>query len=205
MVQRFAQLLAVLLSAWFALWACAPAAAMRPMTGSMDEPNEFGGGYTYAAPLTDTNRCANDLITCNPGSNGQIWYQHRFGERFSLGGTLFGGQTSLFGGGVLGRFHLLESDRLQLGGDVSLGFAWGELGVPVAVRVAGPVWLYTEPTVAFRLVQPVRVPLGVAINLDDHFSVAAEGAWGFDPFFNPGLSVAETSYFSGSAGVSYRF
>lgn len=205
MIRRLAQVLSVLLSAWFALWACAPAAATRPITGSMDEPNEVGGGVNYSTPLSPSVRCGNELFGCNPGANGQLWYQHRFGERFTLGGTLYGGQTSLFGGGVLARFHLLDSDRVNVGADVNAGWLWADVGVPVAVRVAGPFWVYTEPSVGFRYVQSVRVPLGVAVDIGDHISLSAEGSWGFDPFFNVGSSVGDSTYFGGTAAFAYRF
>lgn len=202
--RRLLQLGSVLASAWYALWACAPAATMRPMTLDMDTPNEFGlaGSVTQFVGAPET--CADDLFGCSAGFDGQIWYQRRFLERFSFGGTIFGGESSNLGAGVFGRFHWLETDRFRLGTDLEGGFLWGAVGVPFSVRLVGNLWVYTNPSVGMRLAQSARFPLGVAYGINEHWWIQAEGAYGFN-FLDSPFEPLRNDLWTAAVSGSYRF
>lgn len=203
--RRLLRLSCVVASAYYALWACAPAATMRPMTLDLDTPDEFGIGAAATFPTDPTAACTNELFSCEGGFNGQLWYQHRFDERFSFGGTLFAGQTSIVGGGVIARFHWVEIDRLRFGTDLEAGFLWGAVGLPLSVRLVDDLWVYTNPSVGLRFVQPARFPLGVAWGVTDNVWLTAEGAWGFDFLSSPTRSGIYDNHWTAALGGSYRF
>ncbi len=202
--RRLVQLLTVAVSAYYALWACAPAATMRPMTLDLDQPNEFGLAASGTSGMGDGRGCANELFGCRGGFNGQLWYQHRFNERFSLGGTVFGGQTSLVGAGVLARLHWVELDRFRFGTDLEGGFLWGAVGLPVSVRLVDDLWLYSNPSVGARFYQSARFPLGLAWGVTDQFWIQGEAAWGFD-LLNTPVSPLATDAWTGAISGSFRF
>ncbi|MDP2306166.1 MAG: hypothetical protein Q8P18_09060 [Pseudomonadota bacterium] len=203
--RRLLQLLTVAASAYYALWACAPVATMRPMTLDLDQPNEFGLAVSATEPLGSIGRgCSFMPLLCESGFNGQLWYQHRFNQRFSLGGTIFGGQNSLVGAGVQARLHWVELDRLRFGTDLEAGFLWGAVGFPVSVRLVDDLWIYSNPSVGARLVQSARFPLGVAWGITDQVWIQAEAAWGFDLIYPP-IMPLESDMWSGSVAASVRF
>jgi hypothetical protein len=203
-VRRAVQALTLAASAYYALWACAPAVSMRPLNTDMEHPNEIGLAGGYSGEVTGGGgACSTELVACGGGPNGVLWYQHRFHERFSLGGTLFGGTTSIVGGGLLLRGHWVETDRFRLGTDLDGGFLWASLGVPMSVRVVDQLWFYTNPSIGARLVQPVRFPLGVAWGVTENVWIQAEGAYGFDVFTTALPTYSD--YWNAYAGASVRF
>ncbi|MDP2306165.1 MAG: hypothetical protein Q8P18_09055 [Pseudomonadota bacterium] len=203
--RRLVQLLTVAVSAYYALWACAPAATMRPLTLDLDQPNEFGLAASGTQRLGDESRaCTNELFSCAGGFNGQLWYQHRFNERFSLGGTIFGGQTSFVGAGVLARLHWVELDRFRFGTDLEAGFLWGAVGFPVSVRLVDDLWIYTNPSVGARFIQAARLPLGLAWGVTEQVWIQGEFTWGFD-FLNGPVVPFESDMWTGAVSGSVRF
>ncbi len=203
--RRVVQALTVVVSAYYALWACAPAATLRPMTLDVGE-HEFGLGAAVTGPTGDGTGCGTELLVCQGGLNGQLWYQHRFGERFSLGGTIFGGQSSFVGAGVQARFHWVETDRFRFGTDLEGGWLWAAAGLPVSFKLldAHDLWLYSGPSFGFRSMQPLRVPLGVAWGIQDGLWAQAEFAWGMDPLAEP-IDVNASGFWMGSLAASVRF
>lgn len=203
-VRRLIQALTVVVSAYYALWACAPAATLRPMTLDLEEPNEFGFGATVAVPGTADVTCGTLLGACGTGMNAQLWYQHRFSKRFSFGGTIFGGQTSYFGGGAQARLHWVETDRFRFGTDFEAGFLWTAVGVPLSFRLVDDLWVYTNPSVGYRVVQPARLPVGVAWGVTDTFWLQAEASYGLDVLSGT-PSPRTTGFWTGSLAASTRF
>ncbi|MDP2314212.1 MAG: hypothetical protein Q8P41_15015 [Pseudomonadota bacterium] len=204
-VRRAVSALTLLVSAYYALWACAPAATMRPMTLDLDQPNEFGLAASGTDRLGTGDRgCSSEIFLCEGGFNGQLWYQHRFNERFSFGGTIFGGQTSFVGAGVQARLHWVELDRFRFGTDLEGGFLWAALGLPVSVRLVDDLWLYSNPSVGARFVQSARFPLGVAWGINEHIWVQGELAWGFDLIDTP-VRPLESDMWTGALSGSVRF
>lgn len=197
-MRRLALLASILTTAYFALWACAPASAFRAATPLGEGiQNELGAGASWNQPLVDTSTSSNELVPYGPGLSGQLWYQHQFSEWFSLGATLFGGQTNFLGGGVQLRTMPVHTPRFRLGVDLEGGWYWGAVGVPVAVGLSDRVWLYSEPSFRLSTHQVVRMPLGLAWHIDDHFVLEGEVAYGLDPTYAPlnqeingGLSLA---------------
>ncbi len=207
--RRLLQVLTVAISAWYALWACAPAATLRPMTNMDVDGNEFGlvarAGVPQLGSPPDT--CGGSaLLPCNFGSGygGEAWYMHRFSRWVSFGGTLFAGSQSLFGVGAQTRFHWIDTENVQFGTDVDVGFVYGAIGLPVAVRLVGGLWVFSAPSFGARQYQPLRVPLGVSWNITPHWGLSAEGAYGFDPVTPPVTLVTRSSISFALAG-SYRF
>ena len=198
--------LTLAVSAYYALWACAPAATMRPMTLDLDRPNEFGvaASATEALGAEDTRGCLSAPLQCQGGFDGQLWYQHRFNQRFTLGGTVFGGQTSLVGAGVLLRFHWVELDRFRFGTDLEAGFLWGAVGLPASVRLVDDLWLYTNPSVGVRFVEGARLPLGLAWGAPDNLWIQAEVAYGFDLLYVSEAPLT-TDMLTGAVSGSWRF
>lgn len=200
-MRRLAGLLSLIALAYSTLWACAPAASMRaPTPFAEGVANEIGAGATWNQLLVEEATSSNDFVPYRSGLSGQLWYQHQFGEWFSLGGTLFGGQTNFFGGGVQLRGMWVRAPRFRLGTDLEGGWYWGAIGIPVAVGLSDDVWLYSNPSVRLSTHQMVRVPLGVAANLGDHWVLQGEVSYGLDPTYAP-LNQELT----GTLGAAYRF
>lgn len=166
-----------------AVGGCAPAAAFRPMTLGLEEPNEFGVGLAYGAMgIHGRDACeGGDLPdSCAPGLNGQVWYQHRVSRWYTVGGTAYGGMSTWGGLGLQNRLHWVEGDRFRLGTDLDLGWFWAAVGVPMAYRLGDGFWLYSNPSFGFRAFQPARIPLGAAWMAEDGVWLHGEAAWGVD-------------------------
>lgn len=199
--RRLLQVLTVVVSAYYALWACAPAAAFRPMTTEIGEHEiGLGGSYVGAHSETPTTGGLSPFV----GFNGQLWYQHRFTERFSFGGSLYAGQTSLIGAGLYARFHLLETDRWRLGADVEGGWLYGGVGMPVSFRLVDELWLYSNPSLAARYGQSARLPIGIAWGVTDAFWLQVEGGWGIDLLSTP-IDVVDSGRWNAALAASFRF
>ncbi|GDX78391.1 hypothetical protein LBMAG42_02020 [Deltaproteobacteria bacterium] len=191
-LKHVSKVLAVGLSAYFALWACAPAASMRPPTLDLDAPHEIG-----LAGVATTNNGA----TFAP--DAQLWYEQRVGKKFSVGGTLFGGATGLVGVGALGRWHAVELDRFRLGVDFEGGFLYAAVGVPMAYRLLGDWWLYTSPSAGLRMNGLARLPVGTQFGIGEHVRISVEG--GVD-FFNSTLAPGSSDVaFVGGLAAAVRW
>ncbi len=162
-------LVSVVVACWFALWACAPMSTL-PVPGSIGEnTNEFAlaGNGTFS---TDQ---APGLAARGYGVSGQLSYQHRF-NHLNLGGAIFGGTSNLVGGGVFFG-GLFPVGGANLGFQISAGWLWAEVGVPVTLPLGDSVWLYTEPSVGYRT-RFLRLPMGAGFRLGDHVTLAPEVA-----------------------------
>lgn len=198
--RRLLQLLTLAASAWYALWACAPPSTLRSITVDLDQPSEFGGGLTYAAPIGEAGTCGGSLLGCE-GTSAQLWYQRRLGQRVTLGGSLFAGGPAGVGGGLLTRFHLAEAERFRLGTDLDVGFLWAGVALPMAGRVGPDLWLYTAPGAQIANLQQVRLPVGVAYGATESMWLHAEGSVGWS---SPSLSFGLPIWTAGGS-VSYRW
>ena len=198
--RRALQVLTVALSAYYAIWACAPAASFRPITHDLDLPDEVGLGGTFVGAPGGVPCYGPGGGFCGPSA--AVWIQRRTTERFSVGGTIFAGATTFLGGGLQVRYHLLETDRWRLGADAEAGFLWGAVGLPVSLRLVDDLFLTATPSVGLRIAQPARVPLGIAWGVTDTFWLQAEVARGF--YLIPGY-VSEDSSWSASLAASKRF
>jgi hypothetical protein len=172
----------------------------------MDDPNEIGVGITETAPVGAEYPCSGEMVPCagTGGPDGELWYLHRFSKRFSFGGTIFGGRTSIVGAGAQVRFHWADLDRFQVGTDIDAGFLYFQLGVPISVRLVDRLWLYSEPQFGYRTIQPLRVPLGLTYGFTDLFWLSIEGSYGFD-FLTEPVNVAGSDYWNAGLSGSFRF
>ncbi len=188
LLPHLAKVAVLALSAYFALWACAPSASFRPITLDLDAPHEIGVGGTASADAYGYY-----------GSDAQLWYAQRVGKKFSLGGTVFGGATDVVGVGFLGRYHAIEGEKFRLGVDFEAGFLYAAAGLPIAFKLADSVWLYTNPSVGLRSNGIARLPLGAQFNLGKHFVLGAEvaGLYG-----NSSLAAASPEQLAFVGGVS---
>jgi hypothetical protein len=108
------------------------------------------------------------------------------------------------GAGIQTRFHLLDEDKVKLGIDAEGGFLYFALGLPVSVRLADRVWLYTDPSIGYRQVQAGRFPLGLTVGVTEKFWLTAEAAYGFD-FLTEPVDALGTDFFTAGLAASYRF
>lgn len=161
-------LLSVAVSAWFALWACAPAASL-PVPGVMTDAHTSALGA--AASYSVVPPSSNDVLGLGSGVNGQFWYAHRFGH-LNLGGGLAAGQSSAVSGGAFFG-GLYPVGPAQMGFQVAGGFLWAEVGMPIVLPAGEHAWLYTEPSVGLRRFA-VHLPIGVGFRLGKGFVLAPE-------------------------------
>lgn len=192
---------------YFALWACAPAAMLRPPVPMPDAQNELGVGGVYNAPIATTEvedpRATGGGLGLGPA--GQVWYARHFSDRFSLGGVVFGGLAAGVGGGVQARIMAVTGEKFRLGIDAEGGFLWGAVGVPVGVRLSDRVWAYAAPGVGYRAAQLARLPVGLSIRVGDHVLLTPEVSVGYGTA-SPDLGAGWTGLqVYGAFGSSFRF
>lgn len=195
-------LLSVVACAWFALWACAPAASL-PVPGVLTgaETSAVGLGANYTA-ASDSGA---DVLALGSGVNGQFWYMHRFGH-LNLGGGVAAGQSSAVSGGAFFG-GLFPVGGAQLGFRVSGGWLWADVGVPVVVPLGQRAWFYTEPSVGLRRF-PLQLPVGVGFRLGHGFSLAPEVNLQYGSGFltgTPNPSFLEEAGITGTLHATYGF
>ena len=134
------------------------------------------------------------------------WGMVPLSDRWALGWQVAAGAGSPgLAGGVVGRYDLSKRERLLIGPQVELGFAWGALGLPVSAQVGERVWLYAHPSVGYRINGLARVPVGLGVpigkrlRLDLETGVAGpitsgiytryDGVTGLRTWFSVGLST----------------
>lgn len=185
------------------LLACAPAATLAPPVPLADgQVAEIGGSITGGGLVPDSDTgCA--LVAGCAGASGQIYATYTWRERVDLGLMAFGGNTSLFGGGVYGRFWYIDNPRFRLGGELQAGLFWAAAGVPIAGQLHPRVWMYSNPTLGIRYLSLFRVPLGVSVQVTDHLLVSAEFGAAWDPW--QVFQSPDGVFLYGSAIVGWRF
>ena len=159
-------LCAMVCVAYFALWACAPAATVRP-----DLPMANGksvgvgvGGTAGLLPRTNCTKLASST-SADGCAAGHLWVHIDTGSWFEFGVVGFVGDINLLGVGPYARFRLVTEDNFRMSLDASAGFLWFAAGLPMALRVSNGLWVYTEPSVGMRMFNAGRLPLGVAMDL----------------------------------------
>lgn len=191
--------LGTVIAAYYALWACAPAATMRaPIPLTPDNPNELALGFAATSGLEESTTSYGNTH----GLDVQAWYLRRLGEHAQIGGTLFGGQTSLLGTGFLGRFPIVTRDRFTFGVDVEAGWLWLATGVPMAWRVGDDLWFTTEPSVGWRFNNTFRLPVGLGFEAGPHVVVNPEVYLAYDPL---SIYVKQNLTYGAAFSVGTRF
>lgn len=183
---------------YFALWACAPLLTHpAPVPIPDQRRNHLGAGGGYVAEISEATGgvCRDFEYGLCTGPEFAAFYRHDFGRVEFL--VLAHGGISLVGAGVGVRGYPLQTETARVGLSGGLGWAYAQVGLPVAGRVAPGVWLYTEPTFALSTRSVPRVPLGLAFEVG-RASIEVEGGGG--------VSVPGGAPFGyGSAAVGFSF
>ena len=197
---------ALLATAYFALWACAPAATLAPqLYNGAERRSEVAVAATYSSAL-DGRASSLFVGGCPHAVDGQISWSRQLGH-WDVGATAFGGTGSAVGAGGFGRYRVVDTPRGQVGVQFAGGWLWAALAVPMSVAVTDQVWIYTAPNFGYQL-GFLRLPLGIAIRIEDAISLYLEGGFrtnSIAPTSSSPVGSAIENAVSGSAGVGFRF
>ncbi len=187
--------------AYFALWACAPMAAVPPMLprnqGEISRLDLAVGGTTWN--VGDGSSTSTPPRTTS--IQGQVSYLAQF-KYADIGGLLTVGNFSYAGVGVFTRFHLVDMENFQLGLQLSGGWLFAAAALPVSVRLEDlPVWVYTAPSYGMQA-GAMRLPLGVAWRATEGLDWFLEG--GAMSMTTAGIQGADWAPY-GAFGVGHRF
>lgn len=163
----------VLSVAYFALWACAPDAFLRPPLSPQGPDRALGG-----AAVISHSQSISEAPAPGPesGMGGQFWYQRRW-SHVGFGIDLAWGSEGLAVGSYF-RVHLVETPRMSLALDLQGGFAYAGIALPVVLRFGRGVEAYTAPGYLLRRDGALRLPVGVLVEADDALTLIAEGGAG---------------------------
>ena len=91
----------------------------------------------------------------------QPWYRH-FGQGFEVfaEGQFASGAQPVVGVGA--RAYVVDGHRGRAGLGVRAGYTYAQVELPLAALLAGPVWIYTSPSVGSSE-WPVIVPVGLVV------------------------------------------
>lgn len=193
------------LSMIFACGACVPVMSVPPASPvSPDRPNEFGTMVVYANsgfhsvpnPILPAFSYRRHFIEMNEvGAHlSLVTYTTTYLSKTLTGPTYdllsFGAASpksatfmTLVAGGYYRRYFV-NHERVQFGGEVAMGLVYGELSVPVAVRLNRFIWLTTKPAIAVPgdfFGPKYRLPAGLGIELDGgriDIEAGYGGPWG---------------------------
>lgn len=203
--QLLATALAALCLGYFALWACAPAATIRPNL-PMQQGQSIGIGASGATGLINRDACRDVTLSGDAQSctSGQLWVHVQPSDWFSFGVVGFAGDVNGVGVGPYARLHLLNDPLVRIALDAQLGVAWAAVGLPIAGRLSDQIWVYTEPSIGVRSFNAARLPAGVAVDLG---FVRVHGEVGVGTGSGNGDLVLDRDKLIGygSAGVEFTF
>lgn len=181
-----------------ALAACAPAASMPPPIplaagdrGAMGVTGSLGGGS--ALPRVDA----------------AVWTIRPIADGLDAGAMLSVGTVSAISGGGFARLTLLKRPQLHMAAQLEGGWLWASVGLPTAYKLADSYWLTTHPSVGYWLGGTARLPVGFAMEIDEHMLLSAEiGAGvqltaGFSSL--EGAIVQPVPFAYGAMSLGYRF
>lgn len=157
--------------AYFVFWGCAPVMSLPPPVPlPAGLPSQVGLGASYSIGTDGTAVNTNAPF----GIDGQVWYLRQALPNLDFGLQVYGGATSILGGGGLVRTRFIQNERFNLGAQLSGGWLWLDVGMPVSVKLGNGTWIYTNPTFGYRGVGLARIPLGVSLEAGPRFRVNLE-------------------------------
>lgn len=171
------------------LGGCGPLSSFRPASGLMpDRSMEAGLGVTEVT--------ARPYVTESSASAGQAWLSGNVSPRVALTLiTAFDDDAAALGGAA--RFTPLRLDRLALGVEQEVGYAWLGLSMPLALRVVDETWIYTAPRFSTWGVDlSFGIPVGASVRVVDGLMLRAEWqrSWQDFKYYNRrdhyGLAIA---------------
>ena len=216
-----ARFVALLAGAWISSWACAPPSTLpAPIPLAKGTGVELGAGVTVSLANGEDCRIAADAAldtrspytpTCTPTTLAlpdiAHWGMVPVSDRWAVGWQLSAGAgTPGIAGGVAARYDFTRSERMLIGPQLEAGVAWGAIGLPASIRVGDRLWLYTHPSVGYRLNGLGRVPIGMGMPIGKRLRLDVEGGYAV-PVMH-GLYTRYDAVYGGrswvSAGLSTR-
>lgn len=143
--------------AYFAFWACAPAAYLDPPLAKSGPQGVVGAAAVYSnesLPSKEEDSYRPD------GFDGQLWFQRRF-ERLGFGLTAAVGQSALISGGGYLRLHLVEEPHFRMATDFQLGGVFVGVALPMVRQINADLEWYVAPWLSMRAGQVLRLPTGL--------------------------------------------
>ncbi len=188
--------------------ACAPVAGVAPLLRANAGEREFGGSLTYGrGNVTDYlakqertescfGPCFDNLPTAKTTlqrfTDTQGWFMYRGRGRVDGGALVFFGSSAVLGMGGILRWRLVDSEVFRLGLQLSGGWLWASAGLPVSIQVTRDIAVYAVPTAGAQA-SPLRLPVGVAVDVGDVVRMYVEGGAGTN------------AYYFGTAGIGFRY
>lgn len=164
---------------------CAPLAEMRPAGGALP-------GKTYELGTAAVRLGPRPYVEESAARTGQLWLSADASRRFTFTGiTAFDRNAAAFG--VATRFHVVRADRVAFSTEVALGYAFGALVLPVAVRLFDQTWLYTSPRLGtFGRDLSFGAPVGISARIWDGFFLRSEAqvSWPDFKYYNRRVHLA---------------
>lgn len=172
---------------------CAPLASLRPAGGLVESGRSFelGAGAVALGPRPYV------IESWQPV--GQVWGTLALSRWFELS-TVGAFDEAGFAVGETLRWIPLRLDRLALGGELELGFAWAAVALPVALRLTDGVWLYSTPRLGnLGIHLTPGLPAGISVNVAGGLVLRAEAqvSWADFLAYQRRLHLA--------AGAAYQF
>ena len=147
--------------------------------------------------LTADPLCASGLLTSPcAGPAGEVWFRYDKG-RNDLRVTAFGGSSTMGGVGAAYAYRVVDTDQVFVAPQLSLGFLYGALGLPVGISVAPRTWFVLTPSAVASATGPFRLSEGLWADTSRRVALGVELQEGVAP---DGVLV-----FTGAAHVGFSF
>ncbi len=159
--------------AYFAFWACAPAAYLDPPLAASGPRGQIGGGAVYSTSLPKRQASGERP----DGLDGQLWFQRRF-DRLGFSVQLAAGQSALLSAGGSLRVYLLDRPRFRMATDVQAGLVYAGAALPMVALLTPDLEWYIAPWASLRAGKILRLPTGLRYRtpLGASFSLEAGAA-----------------------------
>lgn len=159
------RLLTLIIAAYFSLWACAPPGVIAPLTPSdLPAQNEFG-----VTTMVDSQYDPDILAPMGMS----LYWVHPTPKVDILGifgGGLYGMDSGYgfpfslaAGGGV--RWPLMRSERSASAVQLTGGFLWASVALPMSYRISPALYLYSAPEFGLNAAGVLRAPVGLSVAL----------------------------------------
>lgn len=146
---------------------CAPVASFRPASGIMKGKKvEVGGGATAVSPRP--------YVIEEWQGVGQVWVSGDINRVSNLSGIIVADDTAMAVGGAI-RLTYLRADRFAGAVEGEIGYAFGAVSLPCALRLFDETWLYAAPRLGnWGLDAVFGVPAGASVRVVDGLMLRVE-------------------------------
>jgi len=207
------RVLMLMTGAWFSFWACAPPSTLpAPVPMAKGDPMQLGGGAVVSLVQGEDCRVPDNAAfdtglyyvpecspTVEPLADLTHWGTVALTDQWMVGWQAgVGVATPGLVGGAMGRYDFTKNKRMLIGPQLELGFAWGAIGLPASFQVGDKLWLYTHPSVGYRMNGLGRVPVGMALPIGDRLRLDLEAGYAI-----PYMQGAYTRYDSLTGGRAW--